>query len=221
MAPDLVAVHREKRGTHYTVHLGITWEYRFRAFERAFAGFRERSPSHQGLISETFRRRRGVKRSGHPTHSVTAFGKRAAWLVRRHPPTENPFIKGGPFHKLYRENATIVMFCRHGANTSMHVGELWTGAAIPQNVGAHLLEKGKRREITTRSVPWHTRAFDAMYDLLRKRNQIRETILGERPILAMSARDVINTSMEVMTADPLAVVTPDCACDFCASHIER
>ena len=49
VAPDLVAVYREKQRTHYTVHLGTTWEYRFRASERAFASFWECSPSHWWL----------------------------------------------------------------------------------------------------------------------------------------------------------------------------
>jgi len=47
LAPDMVASHREKRHTHYSVHAGITWGYRFRAFERAFAGYGHRSPVHR------------------------------------------------------------------------------------------------------------------------------------------------------------------------------
>jgi hypothetical protein len=47
LAPDMVASHREKRHTHYSVHAGITWGYRFRAFERAFASYGERSPVHR------------------------------------------------------------------------------------------------------------------------------------------------------------------------------
>lgn len=47
LAPDMVASHREKRDTHYSVHAGITWGYRFRAFERAFARFGDRSPVHR------------------------------------------------------------------------------------------------------------------------------------------------------------------------------
>jgi len=179
---------------------------------------RDDSPSRVGIISETLRRRDGARRSGHPTHSVAALGKRAAWLVRRHPPTENPFVEGGPFRKLYRENAIIIMLCRPGPNTCMHVGELWAGAAIPENVKAHLIDNGKRRVVTIRSVPLHTTAFDRIYAMLRERNQIRETPLGEKPILAMRARDVIDASVEVMHADPFAVVAPDCTCDFCRKH---
>ena len=47
LAPDMVASHREKQRTHYSVHAGITWGYRFRAFERAFADRGVESPAHR------------------------------------------------------------------------------------------------------------------------------------------------------------------------------
>jgi len=47
VAPDAVVVHRDKLRTHYTVYAGITWGYRFSAFEREFAGYREQSALHQ------------------------------------------------------------------------------------------------------------------------------------------------------------------------------
>ena len=182
---------------------------------------RETSPSGMGLISETFRKRKGVKRSEHPTHAVGAIGKRATWLVKHHPPEENPLIKEGPFGKLYRASAAIVMFCRPGPNTIMHAGELWGGAPLPQKLQAGYMKDGKRREVTLRSSPWHTTAFDSVYDLLRRRNQVREVILGENPILAMDARDVIDASLDVIRENPNATVNPDCPCNFCRSHTGR
>ncbi len=47
VAPDAVAVHGDKRRTHYAVHAGIVWGYRFSAFEQEFADYRERSVLHQ------------------------------------------------------------------------------------------------------------------------------------------------------------------------------
>ena len=46
IAPDVVSVHRDKPRTHYSIHVGITWAYRYRAFERAFARYRQCSPLH-------------------------------------------------------------------------------------------------------------------------------------------------------------------------------
>jgi hypothetical protein len=47
LAPDMVASHRAKRDTHYSVYAGITWGYRFRAFERAFRDYGALSPTHR------------------------------------------------------------------------------------------------------------------------------------------------------------------------------
>ena len=47
VAPDAVAVHGDKRRTHYAVHAGIVWGYRFLVFEQEFADYRERSVLHQ------------------------------------------------------------------------------------------------------------------------------------------------------------------------------
>ncbi len=47
VAPDAVAVHRDKRRTHYAVHVGVTWGFRFPAFERGFVDYRERSILHR------------------------------------------------------------------------------------------------------------------------------------------------------------------------------
>lgn len=42
------------------------------------------TPSNLGAIPEAFRRRPGVRRSIHPTHSFAALGPRAAWLTEAH-----------------------------------------------------------------------------------------------------------------------------------------
>lgn len=49
IAPDAAVDAREKRGTHYSVHAGVTWGYRFRAFDREYASFRRRSPLHAAV----------------------------------------------------------------------------------------------------------------------------------------------------------------------------
>jgi hypothetical protein len=47
VAPDAVAVHRDKHRTHYTIHAGLTWGYRFWGFEREFASYRTCSNLHE------------------------------------------------------------------------------------------------------------------------------------------------------------------------------
>lgn len=67
----------------------------------------QRTPSRLGLLSEAFRRRRGVVRSRHPTHSVAALGRQAQELVSDPVPTST-FGPGSPFHRLYEGDGLVV-----------------------------------------------------------------------------------------------------------------
>lgn len=59
-----------------------------------------RTPSRMGLITEVFRRMPGVVRSIHPTHSVAAWGKRSAELIKDHSMAKTPCGKLSPFGRL-------------------------------------------------------------------------------------------------------------------------
>jgi len=58
------------------------------------------SPSRMGAITEAFRHHPGVQRSLHPTHSVGAAGRRAAWLVEGHHTCGSNFGDGSPLGRL-------------------------------------------------------------------------------------------------------------------------
>ena len=55
------------------------------------------TPSRMGAVTEAFRRRPGVRRSLHPTHSVAASGPAAEEVVREHADADTPFGAGTPF----------------------------------------------------------------------------------------------------------------------------
>ena len=82
------------------------------------------TPSNVGVIPETFRRRDGVVRSVHPTHSVCAAGPRAAELTDGHLADSTPCGEHSPFHRLPRTDGQILMLgCSLMPNTSMHAIE--------------------------------------------------------------------------------------------------
>jgi len=69
-----------------------------------------RTVSMVGVISEVFRRKKGVVRSLHPTHSITAMGKNAGFLVKGHERCLSPFGRNSPFDKLAQLKGKILLY---------------------------------------------------------------------------------------------------------------
>jgi aminoglycoside N3'-acetyltransferase len=99
-----------------------------------------RTPSQMGLVTELFRRRKGVLRSLHPTHSICALGPLAAELTSRHHLTPLSVGPCSPFGVMGRHNTVIlgigVEYYR--SLTQMHVVEDAMGSdfPIPRRAGA-------------------------------------------------------------------------------------
>lgn len=67
-----------------------------------------RSPSAMGLLTEVFRRGRGVVRSLSPTHPLLAWGRDAESFIAGHELTDRPFGPQSPFARLLDRNALIL-----------------------------------------------------------------------------------------------------------------
>jgi len=87
------------------------------------------TPSCVGKLTELFRKRKGVKRSLHPTHSVAALGKNAAEFVAGEEQINTPCGKNGTYYKLWESNAQILLIgVNFSRNTFVHGIEEWDGA---------------------------------------------------------------------------------------------
>ncbi len=69
-----------------------------------------RAPSQMGLISELFRRRKGVVRSANPMHPVLASGGRAEWLVAGHEDLSHSCGDNSPFEKMLELDTKALLF---------------------------------------------------------------------------------------------------------------
>jgi aminoglycoside N3'-acetyltransferase len=67
-----------------------------------------RQPSEMGLVSELFRRRKDVRRSIHPTVSVSALGPLAEELVATHHLAQTTFGDGTPFATMAARQTAII-----------------------------------------------------------------------------------------------------------------
>ncbi|MDR2832322.1 MAG: AAC(3) family N-acetyltransferase [Streptococcaceae bacterium] len=86
------------------------------------------TPSCVGYLTESFRQKKGVVRSLHPTHSVSAIGKGAEELVKGDELLTSPCGKGGAYHKLYEANAQVLLIgVNFMRNTIVHGFEEWNG----------------------------------------------------------------------------------------------
>jgi aminoglycoside 3-N-acetyltransferase len=65
-------------------------------------------PSEASLLTELFRRREGVRRSLHPTASITAFGPQADELAAGHHIAKTSFGEGTPFGIMAERRTAIV-----------------------------------------------------------------------------------------------------------------
>ena len=86
----------------------------------------EESPSCVGILTELFRKRPGVVRSLHPTHSVVALGKDAEAFIAGNEKCETPCAMASPWGKLLERKATILLLgVDLRTNTFMHGVEVW------------------------------------------------------------------------------------------------
>ncbi|MBC7328054.1 DUF4910 domain-containing protein [bacterium] len=173
----------------------------------------KKTPSRVGAITEAFRKREGVIRSLHPTHSVASFGPLSDKIVGEHNWELPVFDKRGAFGKLYELNAHILMLSPLNTNTMMHMAEELVGLPLPDFVG-HIIIDGRRKIVPIRRAPWHVN-FAPYYEVLFQRGLVNSTKLGESEIYLMRAKDVVDISTEVLRKNPLMVTIPTCDCAFC------
>lgn len=78
-------------------------------------------PACVGILPNIFRKRPGVIRSLHPTHSVAAYGKDAAEYVSGEEHSSTPCPRNGCWGRLYDRDAEIMFLgCTMKSNTFIH-----------------------------------------------------------------------------------------------------
>ncbi|MDD4891892.1 MAG: AAC(3) family N-acetyltransferase [Phycisphaerae bacterium] len=183
------------------------------------------SPSRTGLITETFRNRPGAVRSGHPTHSVTAMGPRAAWMASGHAPGGGTFSQSGPHGRYVRLNAKIVFLgATLAANTTYHAVEEWLALPYLPDAPVQVARPGRAPETFVVNRPSGHRSFyrnsglnlpNPVTEALASRGLIRPAELNDCVLLMVMARDVIRVTTEMELESPGALLCRQDSCAFC------
>jgi len=188
------------------------------AFSCSFAGHppfdRATTPSRVGAVTECFRTREGVLRSGHPTHSLAAHGPEAKRITDHHLPSEPVFADTGSFGVLYELDALVLMLAPLKSNTCMHMGEERAGVPL-RDVVASVADGTGHAEVRVARAPWHVDSFEEHYRVLRERGMIREATLGEERVHLMRYRDAVDVATEDFRRCPLLAAAPGCQCSTC------
>lgn len=152
------------------------------------------TPSIVGRVTEAFRKKPGVYRSLHPTHSVAATGNRAKEMLEGHERWSTPCSIDSPYGRLVAENGYVLFL---GASlhsfTLMHAFEEWAQLpwlfdrcedlySIRQN--GEVLYVPSRRHSDASGLE---RDYPALEQLLQLHGLIRMTRIGGATVRLVSA----------------------------------
>jgi aminoglycoside 3-N-acetyltransferase len=168
-------------------------------------------PVRTGTLAEVFRRRPDARRSAHPTYSVAAAGSGAGELLEGH---ERAGATGtdSPLGRLAASGGHVLLLgVGHTANTTVHVGEFEADAPyldIPFDPGwpTHGADR----------FPGCSRAFGAIERPLRERGAIRDGRVGRAVAQLVPGAAVIEATVELLRADPAALLCTDPGCYRCS-----
>ena len=168
------------------------------------------TPSQVGLLSELFRRRPGVLRSLHPTHSVAAWGRDAAAFIAGHEMFSTPCARNSPWGRLGDRGAKILFIGTKtiSCNTFLHGVEEWFG--VPG-----MLTENRERLLSIdasgiehvvhsrRHLGGHSRYYGKMQGLFERFGILRHVVFGDAASFLLSAAEARDVVMECLKVDPL------------------
>ena len=205
-------------------------------FQNAYRDWNIRTtPSDVGLVSETFRLRPGVLRSDHPTHSVCAFGARAAELTGEHSAYgprmgvfgDYCFSWSSPWQKLYLWDCAIVMMgVSLVYNTMKHLVEYIFVDEFLHTISDAEKRCRAMREIATFRAEgewpqgiWPFHDGRKTQELMEKTGKIRHAVCGESLFTIIRARDYVDTMLNLFRSRKEDWFSEE-VCDFIERYSE-
>ena len=168
-----------------------------------------RTPSHMGLLSESFRRRKGVVRSANPLHPVLAWGPRAEWLVAGHEDLAYSCGRNSPFEKMLELDTKALLFdVDLSVLTFAHYLEDAFQDSAPVKVYAddpvHTIivdRSGERRQVQV--FPYSPEAgrqrnFSVLYDEMLRRGLVRSDRVGNTWLQLVGLRAVMACGTDLL-----------------------
>ncbi|NLM86082.1 MAG: AAC(3) family N-acetyltransferase [Clostridiales bacterium] len=175
-----------------------------------------KTPSIVGLLTETFRKRPGIVRSLHPTHSVAAIGSKADFIVSEDHLNTTPCGERSAWHKLMELNGKILMAgCGLNRCTFIHGVEEWLD--IPNRLGEQMdfiMDRPDGSSFTMRSCPHRgqpSEQFPKAQAALEQAGALSHGKFGSADALLLDARKTYETLKTLLRKDPQLFDDPDLA----------
>lgn len=173
------------------------------------------TPSHVGILAETFRTKYADYRSLHPTHSVAARGVRAAMLTADHHIDDTPCSLNSPYGKATRED-THVLLLGVGLErcTAIHHAEervapdLYLKPASEAEHYACRSRDGVVHDVRLRRHLKLNRDFPQFTAPLLAERRLRNGSLARTPWIAVAQRDLLAEVTGALEKDPRAIIAP-------------
>lgn len=169
----------------------------------------EDTPTCVGILTELFRKRPGVIRSWHPTHSVGALGQDAAAFVEGAERWDTPCARGSVWGKLLDRRATILLVgVTMIRNTFIHGIEEW--ADIPGRLtDGHqplvtVLEDGTEIPVPSRrhhGLSWSNHFWKVEEHLISK-GAVHRGQLGDAEVLVCDAEKLYEEVTRMLRINP-------------------
>jgi aminoglycoside 3-N-acetyltransferase len=166
-----------------------------------------------GTIPETFRKRPGVARSLHPTHSVTAFGARADELLAGQHDVPGPCGPETPFMRLADEPRGFVLLLgvNHESNTTIHGFEELAGVEYvlyPKRCRIPIqTPKGPIEAHTRVHMPFLQRRLGALETAYIDRRAQTVTHIGDSYVRLIRAATMRDITLAAIERDPFVLLS--------------
>ncbi len=148
-----------------------------------------KTPSQNGVLTETFRLQPRVVRSINATHSLAASGPLEKALTQDHELLDAPCGKDSPWEKLVQHKAAVLMFgVNFRAYTPFHTAEDVAGSPYAYELGTidrlrYVGRDGQVHERRSRRQSWTPRRFAEAGDLLERSGLVKRVALGRGHLL--------------------------------------